>query len=107
MMRRGLDANQALLELVATIANHPGGFGDWCCGVACEVAQKLRQHRVDPSQDIWAACECDTCDGAWAVEEELVQRGCETSDWPTPQNARWVYAYRMHERTREARVIRC
>ena len=106
MMRRGFEADQALMELVTTLANYPGGFEAWCCGVADDVPVRLRHHRVNPGYDLWIACECSNGDGAWAVEEELVRRGCETVDWPSPPDARWVYAYRMHERTREARVKR-
>ena len=89
-----LKARDVYEEMLAHINKLGGSYPDWYCGIAPNwVNRLLIEHKVPKEGHPYIARQCYTGDDARAVENALVELGCDGAPGKGDKTSVYVYAY--------------
>ena len=86
-------AQQIYDEIVAFMKEQDRAYSDWYCGIASDPKDRLfREHNVS-KDDGWIYRQCTSDVTARAVEEALLELGCDGGRGGGDETTVYVYAY--------------
>ena len=89
-----LKARDAYEEILANINKLGGSYSDWYCGIASNWVNRLViEHKVPKKGHPYIARQCYTSDDAIAVENALIELGCDGAPRTGDKTSVYVYAY--------------
>ena len=81
-------------EIVAYMKLNDGKFSNWYCGIASSWADRLfKDHQVPIEGHPCIVRQCYTSDDARAVENALLELGCDGATGGGDETTVYVYAY--------------
>jgi hypothetical protein len=87
-------APEAYDEIVAHIKANGGEYSNWYCGITSDWASRLfDEHKVPPKVHPYIARQCYSDDNARAVENALIELGCDGEPGGGDETSVYVYAY--------------
>lgn len=95
-------AQQAYDKISTHIAKQGGAYSEWYCGITSDIKSRLFGDHNVPEKNHWFSHhECESNKAARAVEEKLIERGCEGGKGGGDKSSVFVYAYLKTSTTKQ------
>lgn len=90
----GKTAQEAYSEIIAHIQSQGGPISNWYCGITGDISSRLFGDHNVPEKGHWYVYrECVDSQAARAVENSLLDQGCDGGPGGGDASAIYVYAY--------------
>lgn len=89
-----ISARQAYDDIVAHIVKQGGPYSSWYCGITSDWKERLFDDHQVPGENHWYIVRrCHNDNDSRAVENTLVELGCDGGSGGGDQSSVYVYAY--------------
>ena len=97
-----IGVQQIANEIDAHIRKEGSGYGNWYCGIASDVKQRLfTDHNVSEKGGWWIFRDAGTDNAARNIEEYFLKKGCKGGGGGGDGGTRYEYAYKITSTTQE------